>query len=83
MTYWNGEPCMAQPVQLLVGMPPEGLHPQYWAADLIGTVRNVTKVTYGNRVFYLDNENGGGWFKVTKGRGSPHIGSMSLYGEEV
>lgn len=79
-TYWNGERCRAEKVRLMVT---DGPHPEYWARDLIGTVRNAVRVKYGFRTFYLDNEFGEGWAKVTIGFGSPNWPSRSLYGTEV
>lgn len=82
-TYWNGEPCHAVRVQLRVSAPPQGLHPQYWAAEHIGQVRPAVRVVYGDQTFYIDDEAGAGWAKVTTGHGSPAVGSRSLYGTEV
>jgi hypothetical protein len=50
----------------------------WWCAGLEGTVREAVEVRYGADVFYLDNENGSGWGKVTAGFGSPHVGHSSL-----
>lgn len=82
-TWWNGEPAVARKVQLQVGMPPAGLHPQYWAAGLVGMIVDAVRVEYGGTVFYLEDEDGDGWRKVTVGRGGPRWPSASLYGTEV
>lgn len=82
-TRWNGEQCTAVRVKLRVEMPPHGQHPQYWARDLVGTVRKAVRVEYHGTVFYLDDETGAGWEKVTIGGGSPHWPSDTLYGVEV
>lgn len=82
-TFWNGEPCTAVRVQLRVGAPPDGLHPQYWAADHIGQVRAAVRVDYGGHRVWLDDVDGSGWAKVIDGRGSPRWPSRSLYGVEV
>lgn len=74
-TRWNGEPCQARRVTAIVA--DNGAFPQYWARHLVGTRRNVVEVTYGERTFYIDNEDGSGWNKVTHG-GSPHWGHSSL-----
>ncbi len=81
-TWWNGEPATARRVRLRVEMPPDGLHPQYWAAGLVGQVVKAVRVEYGGAVFYLDDRDGSGWRKVTVERGSPRAGSRSLYGSE-
>ena len=80
-TYWNGEPCDAQKVNLVVSDP--GIHPEYWARLFVGQVRPAVRVTYGGNTFYLDDLDGSGWRKVTVGFGSPQYGSRSLYGKEV
>ena len=53
-TYWNGEPCAARKVRVIVG-----------------------------ETFYLDDEDGAGWDKVTVGRGSPRWPHSSLDVERV
>lgn len=73
--YWNGEPCEARRVRVVVG---KSQLPTWWCAKLEGTERAAVEVTYYGEKFYLDNENGSGWLKVTKGRGSPHLGHSSL-----
>ncbi len=76
-TYWNGEPCHAYIVKVVVG---KSLRPTWWCAGLEGQQREAVRVEYGEQVFYLDNETPGwsGWDKVTKGHGSPSIGHKSL-----
>ncbi len=84
-TYWNGEPCHARKVTLVVADAPS--FPIYWARDHVGTTRRATEVTYGGQVFYLDDEDAGGsgdepgWRKVTLGRGSPRYMHRNLYPE--
>jgi hypothetical protein len=74
-TRWNGEPCQARRVTAIVA--DDGRFPQYWARHLVGTRRKAVEVTYGDSTFYLDDEDGSGWDKVTHG-GSPHWGHSSL-----
>ena len=74
-TYWNGEPCKATIVRVIVG---PAMKPTYWYAGLEGTKREAVKVEYYDQTFYIDNEGGKGWWKVTKGRGSPSYGHSSL-----
>lgn len=74
-TYWNGQPCKATKVRVVVGKAEK---PTYWYAKLEGTVRNAVKIQYENTHFYIDNENGDGWIKVTRGLGSPQYGHGSL-----
>ena len=75
-TYWNGEPAVAVRVRVIVADAPH--FPQYWARPLVGTERAAVRVTYGGRTFYLDNETGTGWRKVTEGHGSPRWGHADL-----
>jgi hypothetical protein len=43
-----------------------------------GTERSAVEVNYRNQTFYLDNENGSAWLKVTRGGGGPEWGHRSL-----
>ncbi len=74
-TYWNGEPCAAERCEVIVGWSST---PTWWCADLEGTKRQAVRVHYAGNVFYLDNEDGSGWAKVTEGHGSPNVASRSL-----
>lgn len=74
-TYWNGERTKARKVRVLVGESPV---PTWWCANLAGTIRQAVEVTYDGRRFFLDDEDGKGWRKVTEGHGSPSWGSASL-----
>lgn len=80
-TYWNFEPTPARIVRVIVG---KSLRPTWWCAGLEGQEREAVEVTYFGDVFYLDNEKsqhnipGGGWAKVTHGRGSPGFGHSEL-----
>ncbi len=89
-TYWNGEPALCRRVRVLVGKAPM---PTWWCANLEGTERNAVEVSYGGRVFYLDDDEqlvrsglgapppyraGEGWWKVTVGQGGPEVGHAEL-----
>lgn len=74
-TYWNGEPCEARLVEVIVGKPPR---PTWWCADLEGQTRKAVEVDYHGQKFYLDNDDGSGWHKVTVGRGSPNFFHASI-----
>jgi hypothetical protein len=80
-TYWNGEETPCAKVRLK--LEGDGGHPSYWAKEFIGQTREAVRVQYYSNNFYLDNEDGQGWEKVTKGRGGPGWPSRSLYGVEV
>ena len=73
--YWNGEPADIRRVRVIVAKPEV---PTWWFADLVGQERVAVEVVYGNQTFYLDDEDGSGWDKVTRGQGSPGLGHRSL-----
>ncbi len=80
-TYWNGEPCLARIVRVIVGPSPRET---WWCAKLVGTEREAVEVRYYDQPpFYLDNEGGLGWAKVTIGCGYPDYGHASLPVERV
>jgi hypothetical protein len=54
-TYWNGERCRARRVRVVVASVPDA-PPLSWYLGLEGTERNAVEVTYGGRVFYLDDD---------------------------
>ena len=73
-TYWNGLPTLAIRGTAVVADAPE--FSEYWAKHIIGqripVIRVVLEgVNFGGGVTYLDNREGTGWFKVTKGKGMP------------
>lgn len=74
-TYWNGEPCTARVVEVIVGKSPRDT---WWCAKLQGEKRNAVEVDYYGLKFYLDNADGSGWAKVTVGRGWPGIAYRKL-----
>ncbi|MFI8535391.1 hypothetical protein ACIGMX_34740 [Streptomyces aquilus] len=69
ITRWNGEPCHARRITAIVADAPE--FPAYWARHLVGTRRPIVEVTYADSTFYLDDEDGTAWRKVTIHHGSP------------
>lgn len=80
-TFWNGEPCKARRVIVRVGLVPR---PTWWCAALEGKERDAVEITYGRKTFFIDDENGEGWRKVTEGKGSPWTSHRSLpVGSEV
>lgn len=74
-TQWNGEPCQA--IRVTAVVKDNRAFPGYWARDLAGTRRNVVQVLYGGDTFYLDDEDGSGWHKVTHG-GGPRLPHRNL-----
>jgi hypothetical protein len=53
-TYWNGEPCEARRVTVIVA--DDERFPAYWARDLVGQRRRAVEVVYAGSTFYLDDE---------------------------
>lgn len=51
-TYWNGEPCEARKVSVMVA---DSEAPRYWARSIVGTRRDAVEVKYGGDIFYLDD----------------------------
>jgi hypothetical protein len=80
-TYWNGEPTPAQ--RVLVVVADSGQFPKYWAWPFVGQRRAAVEVHYGEHLFYLDNEDGRGWAKVTEGHGSPRWAHSNLEASQV
>lgn len=74
-TQWNGKPCTA--LRVTVTVADDDRSPQYWARRLVGTRRNAVLVEYDGKIFYLDDEDGSGWRKVTHG-GSPRLAHSDL-----
>lgn len=72
---WNGEPAYGRKVYVRVGSVGK---PTYWYAGMEGTRRKAVEVEYEGQTFFLDNEDGQGWHKVTAGLGSPQAGHLSL-----
>jgi len=79
-TYWNGEPADCRRVVVRVGRVER---PTWWCAGMEGTERRAVEVNYGNQIFYLDDENGSAWLKVTRGGGGPEWGHKSLPDDSV
>ena len=74
-TYWNGEVTACRQVRVRVGHSPQ---PTWWCAGMEGTIRRAIEVQYRGNTFYLDNENGSGWEKVTSGKGGPRTAHLQL-----
>lgn len=76
-TFWNGNPCRARYLTVVVANDPT--FSKYWAKSYIGQVRKAIEITIIKRgilgtskleTFIIDNEDGSGYKKITKGRGS-------------
>lgn len=66
---WNGEPCMFAVLIVIVGhFEEKDLH-FHWYKPFVGQMRQVLEIQYNNRVFYIDNYDGTGFYKVVSGMG--------------
>lgn len=74
-THWNGEPVRARRCLVVVGPAPNA---NWWCVGMEGTERQAVEVIYGQQRFFLDNEDGKGWAKVTEGQGSPRTYHKSV-----
>ena len=79
-TRWNGERCKARRVLIRVGDCP---FPKGWYRDLVGTVMRAVEVKQGDQPFYIADQDGNGWHKVTVEGGGPHWGHKSVTCAEV
>lgn len=93
--YWNGEPAKFTVHSVVVGDEPADQKAQFesmmkpgvkrflWFTPFIGHIFQAVKVTQGGQSFFMNNEDGTGLLKVTKGLGSPSYGHRSIYPQEV
>lgn len=81
-TFWQNEKVDARRVVVIVG--DSDRFPNYWARSMVGTERVAVEITpVGGKPFYLDDENGEAWRKITVHHGSPLRGHRSLEVERV
>lgn len=64
---WNGKPCRARTVLIELADCPQ--YQNYWARAIVGQECNAVEVTVGDHVFYMDNQDGTGYAKITAGCG--------------
>lgn len=84
-TFWNGLPTPAIRGTAIVAPSPQ--FPEFWGNHLVGKRIEVVRVVldgvnFGGGISYIDNRDGSGWLKVTKGHGSPRYGHRDLNIEE-
>lgn len=65
-TYWNGEPCKAERVKVIVGKSEK---PTWWCAKLEGQKFRAIKITQDGYSFYIADELAA-WHKIREGMGS-------------
>lgn len=74
--YWNGEDATFKGVTYEVTEPDV---PTWWQGQYVGQRRHGIEVTYGGSVWIIDNEHGDGFYKVTRGMGSPRCPHKSIH----
>lgn len=75
--FWNGEPAKFRGVIYEVVEPDIKT---WWFAQFVGKRRQGIEIEYGNQTWIIDNKHGDGFYKVTKGLGSPRVGHKSTGG---
>jgi hypothetical protein len=83
--YWNGMPTRATQGSAIVS--DNGTFPQYWAKELVGERIPVVRVVLDGvnldgGIEFIDDRDGSGWYKVTKGFGSPSFPHRNVEIEE-
>lgn len=73
--YWNGEPAEFKGIEYEVKEPKV---PTYWYARFVGEKRQGIEVRYQGDSFIIDNQHGDGFYKLTRGMGSPRCAHKSL-----
>lgn len=77
-------PCACARVLVTIGAPPDHDVPLAWWKGLEGTERRAVMVVLaGQPPFFLDDENGEGWSKVTVARGMPWHGHRAIWPANV
>lgn len=73
--FWNGEPCIFYPIEYTVK---ESNVISHWFNRFVGQKRQGLKVEYDGGNFFIDNQHGDGYYKLTKGKGSVKCGHKSI-----
>lgn len=79
--WWNGDPAEGRRVRVIVADCET--QTDYWARQYVNTARDAVEVTYQGRTFYLDDQDGEGYAKVTQGKGAPYWPHRGLCVKEV
>lgn len=74
--YWNGEKAEIKGVTYEVTEAKEGK--LWWQNQFIGERRQGIEITYEGETWIIDNEHGDGFFKCTRGMGSPRCSHKSI-----
>jgi hypothetical protein len=77
--FWNGEPCFAKAVKVIVGKSPRET---WWCAALAGKEHSAIEISQGAERFYI-NDDADGREKITIGFGLPQWNHSSLPVERV
>ncbi len=65
---WNYEDCIAERGSVICG---KALRPTWWCANIRGARIKCVRVTYGDQVFFLKDDDGTGSRKVFELGGGP------------
>ncbi len=74
--YWNGEYTAV--ITCVLYEVTRSSNPNHWQNMFVGNIRQAVKINYSGQTWYIDNEHGDGYYKVTKGQGSPWCGHKSV-----
>ena len=74
--FWNGERATFKGVTYEVTKPEVST---WWQSRFIGQRRQGIEVTYEESTWIIDNQHGDGFFKVTRGMGSPRCPHKSIH----
>lgn len=84
MAKWSGYKCKARRVIIEVG---EARLPTFWYAPFVGQEMRAVEITtthpFPEETFYIADEDGNGWHKVTVEGGGPHWGHLSVNAARV
>lgn len=72
---WNGQDCQATSGSVVVGKSPKST---WWCAELEGERVPCVRVKYGDRTFYISNENYQGFDKVFNHHGALNVPHASI-----
>lgn len=81
--FWNGEPAKYRALLVEIVESDKEMPLLYWGRTFVGQFRQIIEVHYRPEPFYIDNEDGLGYTKVTKGLGSPPFGHRVIYGHKI
>lgn len=79
---WNGEPCKANSVTVFISKVENT--PLHWQNDFVGQRIEAIKIRTLGKIwseFYIENQTGQGYAKITQGEGMWYFGHSSIWCE--